>query len=85
MIQIRFEKPEEGAFIRSVNEQAFDSLAESKLVDKPRLTCSEYLSIVADDNGSIASHIMFTPVLVTGVKKKAQGMGLAPMAVLPSR
>jgi putative acetyltransferase len=85
MIQIRFEKPEDIAFIRSVNEQAFDSLAEAKLVDKLRLTCSEYLSLVADDNGSIVGHIMFTPVLVTGVKQKTQGMGLAPMAVLPSR
>jgi putative acetyltransferase len=85
MIQIRFEKPEDLAFIRSVNEQAFDSLAEAKLVDKLRLTCSEHLSLVADDNSSIVGHIMFTPVLVTGVKQKAQGMGLAPMAVLPSR
>jgi len=84
MIQIRFEKPEDIAFIRSVNEQAFDSLAEAKLVDKLRLTCSEYLSLVADDNGSIVGHIMFTPVLVTGVKQKAQGMGLVGSDGCPS-
>ena len=85
MIQIRFEKPDDIAFIRSVNEQAFDRLAESKLVDKLRMTCAEHLSFVADDNGTIIGHIMYTSVLVTGGKQKAQGMGLAPMAVLPSR
>jgi len=83
--KIRFEKPEDIPFIRSVNEQAFDRLAEARLVDKLRLACADNLSLVADDNGSIVGHIMFTPVQVTDGIQKMQGMGLAPMAVLPSR
>jgi putative acetyltransferase len=39
---------------------------------------------VADDNGTIVGHILFTPVLIKN-DKVIQGMGLAPMAVLPSQ
>lgn len=85
MTKICFEKPEDIAFIHSVNEQAFGRVSEAKLVDTLRLACTDHLSLVADDNGSIIGHLMFTPVVVTDGKQKTEGMGLAPMAVLPSR
>ena len=85
MTIIRFEKPEDITFIHSVNEQAFGRVSEAKLVDTLRQACADHLSLVADDNGSIVGHIMFTPVLVTEEKQELQGMGLAPMAVLPSK
>ena len=85
MTKIRFEKPEDIAFIHSVNEQAFGRVSEAKLIDTLRLACTDRLSLVADDNGSIIGHLMFTPVVVTDGKQKTEGMGLAPMAVLPSR
>ena len=85
MAKIRFEKPEDIAFIHSVNEQAFGRVSEAKLVDTLRLACTDHLSLVADDNGSIIGHLMFTPVVVTDGKQKTEGMGLAPMAVLPSK
>lgn len=85
MTKIRFEKPEDIAFIHSVNEQAFGRVSEAKLVDTLRLACTDHLSLVADDNGSIIGHLIFTPVVVTDGKQKTEGMGLAPMAVLPSR
>ena len=85
MSKIRFEKPEDIAFIHSVNEQAFGRVSEAKLVDTLRLACTDHLSLVADDNGSIIGHLMFTPVVVTDGKQKTEGIGLAPMAVLPSR
>lgn len=85
MTKICFEKPEDIAFIHSVNEQAFGRVSEAKLVDTLRLACTDHLSLVADDNGSIIGHLMFTPVVVTDGKQKTEGMGLAPMAVLPSK
>ena len=85
MAKIRFEKPEDIAFIHSVNELAFGRVSEAKLVDTLRLACTDHLSLVADDNGSIIGHLMFTPVVITDGKQKTEGMGLAPMAVLPSR
>jgi putative acetyltransferase len=85
MTKICFEKPEDIAFIHSVNEQAFGRVSEAKLVDTLRLACTDHLSLVADDNGSIIGHLMFTPVVITDGKQKTEGMGLAPMAVLPSK
>jgi putative acetyltransferase len=84
VVNIRHEKPEDIPLIYSVIEQAFKRDAEAKLADKLRQACADHLSLVADDNGTIVGHIMFTPVLVKN-GKEIQGMGLAPMAVLPSR
>jgi putative acetyltransferase len=84
VIKIRFEKPEDLPLIYSVIAQTFKRTAEAKLADNLRQACSDHLSLVAEDNGTIVGHIMFTPVLIKN-GKEAQGMGLAPMAVLPSR
>jgi putative acetyltransferase len=77
VIVIRHEKPEDIPLISSVHEQAFKRDAEARLADKLRQACADHLSLVADDNGSIAGHIMFTPVLIIN-GKVIQGMGLAP-------
>jgi len=84
VVNIRFEKPEDIPLIYSLLEQTFKRDAEAKLADKLRQACAEHLSLVADDNGTIIGHIMFTPVLIRN-DTVVQGMGLAPMAVLPSR
>jgi putative acetyltransferase len=84
VITIRHEKPEDTPLIYSVIEQTFKRTAEAVLTDKLRHACAEHLSLVAEDNGTIAGHIMFTPVLIKN-GKEIQGMGLAPMAVLPAR
>jgi len=84
MIVIRQEKPKDVPLISSVLEQTFKRDAEARLADRLRLACTEHLSLVADDNGTIVGHIMFTPVVIKN-NTPIQGMGLAPMAVLPSR
>ena len=84
MITIRHEKTADRKQVYSVIENAFKRDAEAKLTDRLRQACSRHLSMVADDNGTIVGHIMFTPVRVKN-GKEAQGMGLAPMAVLPVR
>jgi putative acetyltransferase len=84
VLLIRPEKPEDIPLIYSVHEKTFKRDAEAKLADKLRHACADHLSLVADENGTIAGHIMFTPVLIKN-GKELQGMGLAPMAVLPSR
>ena len=84
MIAIRPEKPEDLPLIYSVIEHSFKRTVEATLVDKLRQACNDCLSMVAEENGTIVGHIMFTPLLVKN-GKEAQGMGLAPMAVLPAR
>ena len=81
MVIIRPERPEDSFQIRHVNELAFGRPAEADLVDKLRRACGDALSLVAEDDGAIVGHILFTPVVVEG--QPALGMGLAPMAVRP--
>jgi putative acetyltransferase len=83
VITIRPEKPEDSTFVYAVIERTFKRDAEAKLAEKLRRNCADHLSLVAENNGTIVGHIMFTPVIIQN-GKKIQGMGLAPMAVLPS-
>jgi len=83
MINIRLEKPEDVPQVRGIHERAFRQPTEADAVDRLRLTCPEALSVVAEDGGRIVGHILFTPVIIDSPKRKVEGMGLAPMAVLP--
>ena len=80
---IRREKPADIEQIYAVIEKAFKRDAEAKLANKLRQVCADHISLVAEADGVIVGHIMFTPVLVKN-GKTVQGMGLAPMSVLPS-
>ena len=83
MINIRLENPEDMAQVRALHERAFRQPTEADAVDTLRLTCPDSLSVVAEDDGRIVGHILFTPVVIDSPKRKVEGMGLAPMAVLP--
>ena len=66
--------------VRTVNVDAFDTSAEAGLVDTLREQADPVVSLVADQNGGIVGHILFTPVKLTGYPN-LRLMGLAPMAV----
>jgi putative acetyltransferase len=85
MIRIRPEKPEDIPFVRAINKQAFKQPVETELVDKLRLTCPNALSLVAVDENQVVGHIFFTRAVVDSGNGTIEGMGLAPMAVLPER
>ncbi|NNK75898.1 MAG: N-acetyltransferase [Maribacter sp.] len=82
MITIRKEQPADIDAIRQLHLSAFEDGPEASLVDKLRLSCSEFLSFVALKNETIVGHILFTPATIDG--SASIGIGLAPMAVLPS-
>ena len=82
MIEIRNEEPTDRDTVRHLNLIAFDNGPEAALVDKLRTSCKGYLAFVAVEDGTVVGHILFTPVTVDG--SNVVGMGLAPMAVLPS-
>ena len=69
--------------IRRINEQAFGQPDEAMIVDHLRNNCQQIISLVADLNGQVVGHIMFSPVTLESNEKTLQGMGLAPMAVYP--
>ena len=82
MTEIREEEPGDQASVRRLNMAAFDNGPEAALVDRLRNSCEDYLAFVAVEDGMVIGHILFTPVTVDGCG--VIGMGLAPMAVLPS-
>ena len=82
MIEIRKEESRDQDAVRHLNLAAFDNGPEAALVDKLRTSCEDYLAFVAVEEGTVVGHILFTPVTIDGCS--TVGMGLAPMAVLPS-
>jgi putative acetyltransferase len=85
MISIRRERPEDIAVIRTVNETGFDQSTEADIIDALRDVCPDVLSLVAESDGEIVGHILFSPVTIEDGSQSRQGMGLAPVAVTPDR
>ena len=82
MIEIREEMSSDLDAVRRINEIAFEQGPEAAIVDKLRKSCKDYCSFVAVNQDTVIGHILFTPVTIDG--SDVTGMGLAPMAVLPS-
>ena len=81
-MRVRTETDVDRAAIRAVNEAAFGSGAEAEIVDALRAKGVELVSLVADGDGAIVGHILFSPVSLVG-HDGLDLMGLGPMAVLP--
>jgi putative acetyltransferase len=82
---VRVERSPDVPAIRAVNERAFGQPTEADIVDRLQRARSDRLSLVAEDNGRVVGHILFTPAIVESVGRRVVGMGLAPMAVIPER
>ena len=83
MICVREEGPDDIDAVRCLNEKAFGQIAEANIVERLRENCPNLLSLVAIQADQIVGHLLFSPVSIEGDGKTMQGMGLAPMAVLP--
>lgn len=80
---IRAEKKCDREPVREVNIAAFGTLSEANLVDTLRQHVQTTVSLVAEENGEVVGHIMFSPVSLSG-HPNLKVMGLAPMAVTPA-
>jgi putative acetyltransferase len=69
--------------VRALNEAAFESRAEALLVDALRDRATPLVSLVAEKEGLVIGHILFSPVTLSD-HEDLRIMGLAPMAVAPS-
>jgi putative acetyltransferase len=83
MVVIREERQVDIAAIREVNDSAFNRTQEGEIVDQLRASCKELVSLVATEGEKIVGHILFSPAIIESDGEKVNGMGLAPMAVLP--
>jgi putative acetyltransferase len=81
VITVRDEEPADLAAIRAVNDAAFDQPLEGRIVDALRAHGAVRLSLVAEVDGQVVGHLLFSPVVSAG----AEGLGLGPMAVTPAQ
>ncbi len=80
-LKIRPEQPADIPWIRLVHEAAFPGPTEARLVDNLRYHRKASVSLVAESDGRVVGHILFSPVTLEG--SDIPGLGLAPVAVLP--
>jgi len=81
-MNIRPEDPADHNAVRALHRCAFEGEGEARLVDLLREQSWPVVSLVAEDAGQVVGHILFSPATLDGADG---GMGLAPMAVLPTR
>ncbi len=83
-VRIRAEEKQDWGAVHAVNASAFETPAEANLVDALREQAAPVISLIAETNGVIVGHIMFSPVSLSGFPA-LKIMGLAPMAVIPEQ
>lgn len=85
-MRVRAETPSDVAAVARLNRAAFGQAAEADLVDRLRLAGDAVVSLVAEQQAEVVGHILFSPVrLDPAPPLPPRWLGLAPMAVLPSR
>ena len=83
-VTIRPESIEDPQSIWHVNQAAFEGDAEANLVDALRDGGFVDVSIVAEVDGKVVGHILFSRVAIVTKVGTVDALSLAPMAVLPS-
>lgn len=84
VLLIRPEQPQDHDAVFEINRLAFETDAEARLVEALRPAADPLISLVAQREGTVVGHILFSPVTAERNAKETAAMGLGPMAVLPA-
>jgi putative acetyltransferase len=84
-LTIRDEQAADIVAIRRVIERAFGQPDEANLVEALRRGDALTVSMVAEAAGEIVGHVAFSPVTIRGSDTTSEGLGLAPLAVIPEQ
>ncbi|MBZ9677852.1 GNAT family N-acetyltransferase [Mesorhizobium sp. ES1-1] len=84
MMSIRAATPRDREAIRLVEEHAFGQQAEAGLVDALVTGGDAVAELVAEEEGQVVGHILFSRLFVQGKGGKFAAVALAPLAVEPS-
>ncbi len=84
MLAIRAATPGDRAAIHAVETRAFGRRDEADLVDAVVAAGDAVLELVAEEEGSIVGHILFSRLRIVGPGKPFNAVALAPLAVEPS-
>jgi putative acetyltransferase len=86
-MDVREERPADRESVRDIHLRAFGDhgLVVADLVDTLRdtITPVDGLSLVAEDDGRIAGHAMFTRSLLDALRRLVEVQVLSPLAVMP--
>ena len=82
-MEIRLERAEDHAAVGEVNRLAFGREDEVRLVEALRAGGHARLSLVAEDEGRIVGHILFSELPIVKKRGEIYALSLAPMAVIP--
>lgn len=80
---IRAEEPTDQPAVYEVNSLAFETTLEAELVETLRSAAIPLISLVAELDGNVVGHILFSPVRVRSESNEHQALALGPMAVRP--
>ena len=80
---VRDEQRRDRERVREVNEVAFGRSDEADLVDRLQVEGAVLLSLVAEVDGQIIGHIVFSRMIVETAQGPVAAVSLAPMSVLP--
>ena len=81
---VRLETPTDLGAIRHVNRLAFGQDDEARLVDALRDGGHVRVSLVAEVDGQVVGHILFSDLPIVTPHGTVEALALAPLAVLPS-
>lgn len=89
MITVRPDTTADHHAVRQLTIDAFEQSefghnGEADLIDSIRETQRNISSFVAEEDGVILGHVLFSPATIRDGKTELHGMGLAPMSVLPN-
>ncbi|MGD9905343.1 MAG: GNAT family N-acetyltransferase [Vicinamibacterales bacterium] len=83
-MRIRPDTPADVGAVTDLLHAAFAGPDEARIVTALRGRVTPLVSLVAEDDGRVVGHILFSPVTLDGSPHLPM-MGLAPMAVAPAR
>jgi putative acetyltransferase len=84
LLSIRHEAASDREAVFRVESAAFGEDTEAQLVDQLRDNGHSLLSLVAEEDGEVVGHIMFSPMTIVGPEGTWDAVCLAPLAVAPS-
>lgn len=82
-LSVREERSDDLKAIREINRGAFGRDDEARLVDALRAEGAVIVSLVAEEDGRVVGHILFSMLPITTEAGTLSAAALAPMAVRP--
>lgn len=80
---VRAEEPRDHAHVRAIQTAAFGRPDEARLVDALRGAGAELISLVAEEDGRVLGHALFSPVAIEGAPDAPACCALGPVGVEP--